>query len=623
MSTAADMADLQPSLLASADRPMAAVASGAPLPTEDREAQLLWRLRYQIARSSLRQLFTTARLRTSLVVGLSIFFWTGLFVLFYEGFSFIVDRLGTAGGTYHADTFRFVFHLFFLSLNVMLVFSAGIILYTGLFHSPEARFLLTLPVRAERVVLFKFQEALFFSSWGFFLLASPIMVAYGIVNAAPWYYYALLVPLILSFVYIPCSIGAICCLYIIRRMPQLRRIVVAAAALAVIAVTVPAIWQTVNTPESRLFGSDWFNETLQRFRFSQSDWLPSSWMTNCLLEAARPSGLVITANYAVDVPTFKSFMYLALLISNALMLHVVLVWFAKRWFRESYAQFAVRRPPARKIGTSWSDRLIDWPLRLFSEPVRLLFLKDWRLLRRDPAQWSQFLIFFGLLGLYFLNIDRFKNPTNAVGTETWVNMVSFLNLTVVGLILSTFTTRFIYPMVSLEGHCFWILGLLPIDRTTILWSKFWFASIGAWVPCSVLILLSDMMLQVSALVIWIHQLTCVLLCMGLASIAVGLGAMMPNFRETSPSKIAAGFGGTLNLVLSALYIMLIVVFTALPCHFYLLANRSGTWAIAIASPERLRNWLIAGTAAAIATGVLVTVTLLRRGLRSFRHLEFA
>ena len=87
---------------------------------------------------------------------------------------------------------QFVFHLFFASLNVMLVFSSGIILYTGLYNSPETQYLLTLPVRPERIVLYKFQEAVFFSSWGFFLLASPIMIAYGIVAGAPWYYYLLL-----------------------------------------------------------------------------------------------------------------------------------------------------------------------------------------------------------------------------------------------------------------------------------------------------------------------------------------------------------------------------------------------------------------------------------------------
>jgi ABC-2 type transport system permease protein len=135
-------------------------------------------------------------------------------------------------------------------------------------------------------------------------------------------------------------------------------------------------------------------------------------------------------------------------------------------------------------------------------------------------------------------------------------------------------------------------------------------------------MLSDMMLNVPLLVILVHQLTCVLLCLGLASIAVGFGAMMPNFRETSPSKIAAGFGGTLNLVLSALYIMVVVVLTALPCHFYLLAGR-GPWGTAFVDPKWLRMWLVVGTGTAIFVGAVATIVPLRRGLRAFRKLEFA
>jgi len=575
------------------------------LPTENREAQLLWRLRYLLARTTLRQLLTTARLRTALVAGLSLFFWTGLFVLFYEGFSFVVDNVGQPGAPYHAQTVQFVFHLFFASLNVMLIFSSGIILYTSLYSSPEAQYLMSLPLRAERIVLYKFQEAVFYSSWGFFLLASPIMIAYGIVAAAPWYYYLLLVPLIVSFVYIPCGIGAICCLAIIYKLPNLRKIVVVGAALLLLAVAVPLVWRTVSSPQSRLFGSEWFQETLHRFRFTQQEWLPSTWLTGGLLEAARIPTVVYVEGVA-DLPVVKSVLYLALLISNALLLHVLTVWAAKRWFRLSFANFAcrrTRRPTARR---ALSDRLVGFLLHPFPPPL----------------QWSQFLIFFGLLALYFLNVDRFNNPqSDTFGYLTWINMVSFLNLAVVGLILSTFTTRFIYPMISLEGHCFWILGLLPLDRDTILWSKFWFASIGSWVPCALLVLLSDMMLHVPIMVIAVHQLTCVLLCLGLASIAVGFGAMMPNFRETSPSKIAAGFGGTLNLVLSALYIMVVVVLTALPCHFYLLAGK-GPWGAPFVDPQYLRMWLVSGTCAAIVVGAVATVLPLRRGLRAFRQLEF-
>lgn len=613
------------------------------LPSEDHEAQLFWRLRYRVAATRLRQVFVTGRLRTALVIGLSLFFWFGLFTLFYEGFQFVVENVGPPGASYHAQTVRFVFHLFFASLNVMLVFSSAIILYTGLYCSPETQFLLTLPIRPERLVLYKFQEAVFFSSWGFFLLASPMMIAYGIVVAAPWLYFALILPLIVAFVYIPSGFGAVACMFIIYRLPRLRVLIVGGAALLATAIAMWSIWRTVSGPQTRLFGSQWFQETLLRFRFTQQEWLPSSWLTGGLLEAARPVALEGSREDAFHVPFFQSCLYLALLISNAMMCHVLTVWTAKRWFRTGYNGFMCGQRRARHAVRSTLDRgiagLIAFvgriPARLasgtdvmasalldaFPDQLRLLLLKDWKLLRRDPVQWSQFLIFFGLLGLYFLNVDRFNNPQRDISYITWVNMVSFLNLAVVGLILSTFTTRFIYPMISLEGHCFWILGLLPMRRDTVLWSKFVFASLGSWVPCGLLILLSDLMLHVSLLIVLVHQFVCILLCLGLSSIAVGLGAMMPNFRESSPSKISAGFGGTLNLVLSALYIILIVVLSALPCHFYLIAGNA-PWRESFLNPNFLRLWLWGGSLTAICVGIAATVVPLWWGLRSFRQMEF-
>ncbi len=85
------------------------------------------------------RLYTSARLRTTLIVALSLLFWSGLFVLFHQAFYFVKHQIGGAGDPYHAQTFKLVFHLFFASLNVMLVFSSGIILYGTLFRSPETQ----------------------------------------------------------------------------------------------------------------------------------------------------------------------------------------------------------------------------------------------------------------------------------------------------------------------------------------------------------------------------------------------------------------------------------------------------------------------------------------------------
>ncbi|HSY19752.1 MAG TPA: hypothetical protein VK815_15520, partial [Candidatus Acidoferrales bacterium] len=41
----------------------------------------------------------------------------------------------------------------------------------------------------------------------------------------------------------------------------------------------------------------------------------------------------------------------------------------------------------------------------------------------------------------------------------------------------------------------------------------------------------------------------------LNGLAVGLGVLFPNVKETNPNKIVSGFGGTLCFVLSSVYII--------------------------------------------------------------------
>ena len=50
----------------------------------------------------------------------------------------------------------------------------------------------------------------------------------------------------------------------------------------------------------------------------------------------------------------------------------------------------------------------------------------------------------------------------------------------------------------------------------------------------------------------------------LSGLAVGLGALFPNFKEDNPSKIVSGFGGTLCLVISFIYISVVVALVAIP-----------------------------------------------------------
>jgi ABC-2 type transport system permease protein len=578
--------------------------TGRRLLGPDAESRLFLRLRIMIAWATLRWMLAHARLRLGLVVLLSGMFWASLYGLFKQAFAFL-DSL-------HAEVISLLFNAFFSSLMVMLVFSSGILMYGSLYRSGESRLLLTLPVRAETIAAHKFQEAFWFSCWGFVLLGSPMLMAYGVVRQAAWPYFALMLPFMVSFAVIPATVGAICCIGLVAWIPRLR---VQALSLALIAGCVAAVWLGWSLVEHKPIDSlsaQWFERTFARLAITEQKLLPSWWLSSGLIEAARagrdPAGPALA----------EACTFLALLMAHAMLLHLVLGWLARIAYRRGYSQLISEVPTRRRRPLGWFDRMLSNAGTARNRPLRLLLVKDLRIFRRDVSQWSQFVIFFGLLGLYFLNLRSFNYNT------AYASMIGFLNLAVVGLILSTFTTRFVFPMISLEGRRFWILGLLPVHRDQIVWSKFLFAFLGGLIPSCGLVLLSDWMLGLHWRLVVIHEVCCVVLCMGLSGIAVGLGARMPELRESSAAKISSGFGGTLSLVVSSLFIMVVVIVAAIPTHLFLLAHALGTSRLA---SKGFLAWAggpqgtLASLVVVVVVGLTATLIPLRLGLRAFRTLE--
>ena len=64
--------------------------------------------------------------------------------------------------------------------------------------------------------------------------------------------------------------------------------------------------------------------------------------------------------------------------------------------------------------------------------------------------------------------------------------------------MCAYMSRFIYPMLSLEGRKFWILGLLPLERERLLWGKFAFAATGGVLVGAALVTISDLLLGMPA-----------------------------------------------------------------------------------------------------------------------------
>jgi ABC-2 type transport system permease protein len=303
--------------------------------------------------------------------------------------------------------------------------------------------------------------------------------------------------------------------------------------------------------------------------------------------------------------------YLALVWSNGLLLYLGTVWLARALFRRGFNRVATGGTLRKRYGGAWIDNALSRLLFFLDKQTRLLIAKDFRTFRRDPAQWLQILIFLGLGVLYFSNMRRFYEKD--IG-RPFQNGISLLTLTATGFLMCAYTGRFIFPMLSLEGRKFWILGLLPLERARLVWGKFAFSATGCIVFAEFLVLFSDWMLGMSWTILAVHSITVAVLALGLSGLSVGLGACLPNFREADPSKIAVSFGGTLNLVAGLFFLIAVIGAMAAPFHI-VVATRDPT-----ISSYPWWPWL--GLLFGLLAGALAVVLPLRAGARNLRAMEF-
>ncbi len=553
----------------------------------------LARLRLRLAARAARTFFRGSKLRVTVMSSAALVFWCLMFAMFLQVFLF----LGRFEGLTEILS-DYLFAFFFLALLAMMSISNAIICYSSFYRDEEASFLLSLPIHAESIFIYKGAESILFSAWGMGTLVMPMVLAYGIAQQVPWYFYVLSLLLAITMMGLPMVAGAIVALLVPLVVPR-RRTLTLALFLAVVA-GVLVLWVTFMLAQrpTVLLTEAGFKQIMDRIAFCQHWALPSYWVSEGILASGRA------------VPRRAVFLLL-LLLSNVMFFAMLACRLGKSLYLPALASSQMRRSESRKIkAQSILDRLLAAVLFFLPVNLRLLVLKDAKTFRRDPTQWSQTLLFFGLLSLYVVNLPRFGFTTLA---PYWQNLVALLNLGATCLTLSTLTSRFIYPQLSLEGRRIWIVGMIPMRRSTVLWGKFFFAAAGSLLLSGSLIVLSDMMLGLEGWIIAMHMLVVLCVCCGLNGLAVGLGAVYPNMRSDNPSQIVGSFGGTFNLVCSIFFILASLLLIAIPLHLHATGVLVG------------RDFHIVATVCLCLEVVLAAVACLvpmRAGIRAFERMEF-
>lgn len=513
-----------------------------------KSSQLLLLLRVNALHSWRRVLALRhqSRLLTS-IIGLFIGGYLVLaFELFYHGLRFIAKFPGLGA----ALTERLLYTLFAF-LFALLLLSNLIIAYTNLFRNRETAYLLTLPVSNETIFRWKFIETIILASWAFLFLIAPLLAAFGLVRHVTWDFYPLTVLLIGLFIILPGVFGSALAIGIGRHLDR-RSFQVILLLLAVVLLAFVAFWWKTNPVDDDLLDKrtlEALDRLLAKTRFTMFPFLPSYWLSTAVLQWAE--GIVRNAGF-----------FAAVLLSNTLFFgSIAFTRFGKLFYNTASAvqSRAGGSFKLRLFKNSERNSEISGPLeKIFDKlfwlrpETRAIAVKDLRMFWRDTTQWGQSVMFFGLLGAYIINL---RNFTHQLTSPFWINAVAFLNLGACAFNLASVTTRFVFPQFSLEGRRLWIVGLSPMGLARIVMIKYWLASALSLVVTLALVTLSCYLLKMPWTDVAFFGAVVAVMTFALNGLAVGLGVLYPNVKETNPNKIVSGFGGTLCFVLSSIYII--------------------------------------------------------------------
>lgn len=572
--------------------------------------RLLLGVRVQCLRNMLARLHRESFLKIAVVAALGTAFWAALFLLFNESFHF----LNVHAYIFREQLVRHILSLFFLTLTVMLVFSNALISFSNLFRSPETAFLFSLPIRHDTIYLYKLVESLIFSSWALFALGLPLLICYGIQSGVRWYYYPVMFVFMLPFVVIPAALGALIGLLLTAAVPRHRGktlailACVALAAAAWIAVDVLKLQSGLAGFSGGEMKAD-VQVILGKLEFTQHPLMPNYWITHGLLAVARDTGQGLRDKDLRDAGLFFG------ALATSAVFFVALGWFAAGAIYETSFSKAHAAGRGKRVRNRGLIETMAQPLQRRWPAVTVMVLKDIKTFLRDPVQWTQVLIFFGLLTVYISNLRNFAYP---IDRPFYHSLISFLNLGATCLTLATMVSRFVFPLISLEGQRFWVLGLVPVERKRILIAKFVFSLGGALLITLSLVLLSNYILKSGGFILLLQLVTAALLCVGLTGLAVGMGAIFPSLHEANPSKIVSGFGGTLTLILSISMVILVIVAEAIVCHRYLDAAMDPTNAQA-----GMYQWALVAMLGVVAILTFLSAYIpLTIGAKSLDQMEF-
>jgi ABC-2 type transport system permease protein len=540
------------------------------------------------------------RLKGLFFAMLGLAFWVALFI----GSLLFFNRLAAEepfGPILVEKLIGFVFLIFF----AVLVFSNVVTALNAFFLADDLYLIFSAPVSYERLYVSRYIQTMFLSSWMVLMFALPVFVANGVVFSAPWYYYPWMLAVLTVFLLLPCAMSTMITMILVKAFPA-KKAQDVLIILAILFIVILYFLFRFMRPE-QLFNPDLFqgfSEFFATMRAPDSPFLPTSWAT-----------VALNAGMSVERMAGDGGFYLMLLLANGMFGILVGAWFAKALYFTAYSKSQEGRT-ARFSSAPAVTRLIGKLIRARDPHRRQIMLKDIRTFFRETTQWSQLLLLLALIIVYLFNYKVLRLERYAGITFYLRNLVSYLNMILAGFVMSAVCVRFVLPAVSVEGKAFWIIRTAPVKMSQFLWSKFVFSIGPVFVVSEILIIVSNIFLKTSGFLMVVSAIIMGLLSFGIVALAVGIGAMYPNFEEKSVARMASSASSIIFMVVAIAYILLVIGVLAFPVRIWQVHLISHT------TPSGM-DWAITALSAALIAIVIAASVYfpMKRGIQSLESRE--
>jgi ABC-2 type transport system permease protein len=477
-------------------------------------------------------------------------FWCGIFavswrvLIYFKGIEDIGDILG------------------YKLLSMMLVISFALLLFSSILTSLSKLYLSrdlllvhSMPVSSYKIFIARWIDSTIDSAWMVIIYTLPVFISYGIVYQTGVFYYVNTMISMMCLAVIASAISTLMVMAAVIFIPASRmKSVFILMGILFFVVIYLAI--RLSQPEL-LVDPEVFDSVMVYITSLQtpsSPFLPSSWVYDSIRSALSGS-------------ISNSLFFTALSLSFAGMIVSAMIFLSDAIYFKGYSK--TQNAPVRLFKKNVaSDRIFNF----LPGPVKSFTVKEIKTFLRDQTQWTQIFLIAALVVIYVYNFKVLPLEKSPIKTVYLQNLFSFLNMGLALFVLTAVTARFAYPAVSLEREAFWLVKTSPLSIRTFLWIKFFIYYLPLLILTEILIVATNLLLQVTPFMMILSTLTVFFIVPGIVAMGVGLGAAYPDFKAENPTQTITSFGGLVYMIACAGYIGLVVIIEAGPVYNLFMAG---------------------------------------------------